>query len=159
MVLNWLSDRFQLGGERRSRSPRLATAQQAATSSDRPFGVTIIALIQVVNAASAIRRIGLTEPQIRDFFQDIRYLDLPAPILAIFGIVLAQGLWRMRHWAWVGTMIWAGLNLAFGIWNYLSGEAHFLGMALSVAAVFYLNQREVQLAFAYETQVEPDLYE
>ena len=34
-----------------------------------------------------------------------------------------------------------------------------LGMALSVAAVFYLNQREVQLAFAYEPQVEPELYE
>jgi hypothetical protein len=46
-------------------------------------------------------------------------------------------------------MIVIGINMAVSIWLYTIGEPGYLQMLSSVIVVFYLNQSEVQQAFAH----------
>jgi hypothetical protein len=77
------------------------------------------------------------------------YRDIATMILygALYTIV-SIGLWRLRRWAWVATMLVLGFDLTTAIVNYFQGHANYLNMLLSVVCVFYLNDRDVQGLFA-----------
>ena len=67
--------------------------------------------------------------------------------LGFLNIIFAIGLWMMLRWAWVATMLWTGVNLALGLWDYGQGDPNYVSMLINVLIVFYLNLREVQEAF------------
>lgn len=67
--------------------------------------------------------------------------------MGFVNIFIAGGLWLMRRWAWVATMIWTGVSLAIGLITYYQGTPNYFSMIFNVLIVLYLNQREVQLAF------------
>jgi hypothetical protein len=68
-------------------------------------------------------------------------------LLGLLGIVIAIGLWRLQRWAWVATMLWFGFTMAEALITYRAGESQYGIMVLSIITVFYLNQRDVRLAF------------
>ena len=113
----------------------------------RPFGVTIIAIVQLANSVVAMLPTGITSDELRNMFGDVSYLQIANPIFGILGVIVAVGLWRLRRWAWVAIMLWTGLNMAAALHAYWIGNPYYLSMALSVIQVFYLNMREVQVAF------------
>jgi hypothetical protein len=62
-------------------------------------------------------------------------------------LVIAVGLWLLKRWAWVATMLATGIGLANGIVMYAQGQPFYVGMVINVLIVLYLNQRAVQRAF------------
>ena len=113
----------------------------------RPFGVTVIAVVQLASSFVAMLPIGVISDEMRTVFGDVDYLQSANPVYGILGLSVAVGLWRLRRWAWVAIMLWTGLNMAATLHAYVYGYFHFLPMMLSVIQVFYLNMREVQVAF------------
>lgn len=121
--------------------------QPPAQRRRRPFGVTVIAVIQVVSAI-AYGLISLYDrADYGNLLGSLGYFGILGPILGLGGLPIAFGLLRLERWAWVLTMLWAGLNLVAALLSYYNDEPNYVGMALSVVAVYYLNQREVQAAF------------
>jgi uncharacterized membrane protein (DUF2068 family) len=65
----------------------------------------------------------------------------------VFRLVLIFGLLWLRRWAWVLVMVQVGALMILDLWFYFRGEPAYFSMIANVVMVFYLNQREVQLAF------------
>jgi hypothetical protein len=118
----------------------------------RPFGVTVIATAMVANALIAAVRVYLNGFDFEQYLRPDAYFDLAGPLFGVLGIVFSIGLWRLRRWAWVAVMLWAGLNMTQALVSYFRGDQQYVAMALSVVIVLYLNQREVQLAFIEVTR-------
>ena len=68
-------------------------------------------------------------------------------IRAIIQLVAAIGLWHRRQWAWLATMLLTGLSMATDLWNNANHGEVPITLAISIAIVFYLNQRDVQQQF------------
>jgi hypothetical protein len=88
--------------------------------------------------------LGRLVPEGQDAAQVAEILGIP---LSLIVLVLIVGLWRLKRWAWVGTMIFVGLGLTVGIVQYLRDQPLYGTMLLNVFIVFYLNQRNVQDVF------------
>jgi hypothetical protein len=113
----------------------------------RPFGVTVIAILQVVAAPTAGITLALSETPlgIGRAYDEIASVGLPA--FSILGIVIAVGLWRLQRWAWIATMLWFGLSMVGALLAYRNDEPNYPLMVIAIITVFYLNQRDVQQAF------------
>jgi hypothetical protein len=74
-------------------------------------------------------------------------LDLESSIVTILGLIITVGLWRLKYWAWVATMLWTGTVLASALLLYVQGHPMYLVMVQHIVIVFYLNESHVQNAF------------
>jgi hypothetical protein len=126
----------------------------------RPFGVTIIALLLLINGAFAVVR-GVGE--LTDFYheqrgdieagqwhevtEDLTISEAITLPLTMLGIVMAWGMWTLQPRAWFLTMGLQGIYLAVQLYHYTRGHASYVEMFTSLAIVFYLNQRDVQIVF------------
>jgi hypothetical protein len=122
------------------------------TRNGRPFGVTVMAIIMIVNAVIAAIRAYLGDVEFGEFLDAGFYFDLAGPFIGGVGLIVSYGLWRLRRWAWVATMLWAGANMGQALYGYFWAEPQFTAMVLSVVIVLYMNQRDVQLAFIESTR-------
>jgi uncharacterized membrane protein (DUF2068 family) len=113
----------------------------------RPFGVTVIALLQALSGLIAGGSYVLTASDVTAHRATDLAVQLGGLAIAGVGLLIAVGLWQLRRWAWIATMIWTGFNLATALLAYVNGQPEYGVMAVEVAVVFYLNQREVQRAF------------
>jgi hypothetical protein len=126
----------------------------------RPFGVTIIAFLLLLNGVLATTRSariayqfyeeqnGQLEPdKISERAQDLTLIEwLTLPITAA-GIVIAWGMWALRPAAWLATMTLQGLYLAAQLYDYSQGQHVYPQLLITVLTVFYLNQHDVKLVF------------
>lgn len=112
---------------------------------ERPIGVTLVALVQGVNALTSGLEVAALERGLPTN-EDV-VLAVTGAALGIWGLAVAVGLWRLQRWAWTATMIWVGVVMALALSAYWSGNASYSVMVLSVLQVFYLNQSETQRAF------------
>lgn len=117
----------------------------------RPFGVYVI-------VALSLLRVSMVALDIAAVWKGRPALFLPQPDnplalyvvggLAIVAILaISVGMFQLKRWAWIATMILIGFNLVVSIFNYLNGHLNATAMLLDVISVFYLNQRSVQTAF------------
>jgi hypothetical protein len=113
----------------------------------RPFGVTVIAVLQVVAAPTAGITVALSESPLGIGRAYDEFTNVAGPVFSILGIVIAVGLWRLQRWAWIATMLWFGLSMAGTLLGYRNGEPNYPLMVIEIITVFYLNQRDVQQAF------------
>ena len=132
---------------------RSDTAGPDRQKARRPFGVTLIAVLQAVNAITLglyllLRRV---DPNLI-VREDPGYFGT---VMVLLGFIVAVGLWRLDRWAWVATMLWAGSSMASALIAHVQGHptSHAV-MALSVLQVFYLNLSDVQRAFQRERAPE-----
>jgi len=64
-------------------------------------------------------------------------------LLLLVGISLR----RQRGWAWMAAITLQGLSLLAGLIEYYNQRPNYLGMAISVLVVFYLNLSDIQEVF------------
>ena len=126
----------------------------------RPFGVTIIAFLLLLNGVLAVARgaeivyrfyegqNGQIEPdEISERAGNLTLIErLTLPITAA-GIIMAWGMWALRPAAWLATMTLQGLYLAAQLYDYSQNQNVYPQLLVSVLTVFYLNQRDVKLVF------------
>jgi hypothetical protein len=142
---------------------------EARSAGRRPFGLyAIMLLLALMAVLPALDIIGIqvryTSPLLEKIVAWLGdsagllnlflRLDVAEHVLIVIDLTiigalatLIFGLWFRLRWAWIGTMIVIGLGLAHNIRVYLMGEPSYLNMVVHVIAVFYLNERGVQLAF------------
>lgn len=118
-----------------------------------PFGVVVIAVIQVVRAvysAGLLLRADLS----MDYVRETGYIDLASLVLDVFCVAIAGGLLQLHRWAWVLIMFVLAVDMSFGLWRYYEGSPSYVRMALNVVAIFYLNSRDVRHAFGHTRSAE-----
>ncbi|MGH2587006.1 MAG: hypothetical protein ACRDJE_18995 [Dehalococcoidia bacterium] len=113
----------------------------------RPFGVTVIAILQVVAAPTAGITVALAESPLGLGRAYDELGGIAGPVYSILGIVIAVGLWRLQRWAWIAAMLWFGLSMVGSLLAYRNGEPYYALMVIEIITVFYLNQRDVQQVF------------
>lgn len=130
---------------------------------NRPFGVTVIALLLLINGLIALvqgstqlielyqERAGLSEPILLDDLaeatEDWTARDWLTVPFTISGIVLAWGMLTLHPRAWLATMALQAIFLASHLYDYFNGEPRTIDLVITLATVFYLNLSDVQLAF------------
>jgi len=75
--------------------------------------------------------------------------------LGLFTLLVAIAFYFLKEWAWLAAMTMQGLGLFVGLVNYARHRPNFLGMALAVVLVMYLNHQEVQQAFRRSKHADP----
>jgi uncharacterized membrane protein (DUF2068 family) len=124
----------------------------------RRFGLYVIIgllLLRVLSVLADVSlfKLGLPTRSLPDFANPL-WTDVVGLVLAALTSFLVVGLWFLKRWAWVATMILVGIGLAFGIWGYFQGAPTYINLLINTLAVFYLNQRDVQRAFERGPSVE-----
>lgn len=71
-------------------------------------------------------------------------------VLGILTFIITISLYMLRRWAWVAAMAIQGLGLLAAVFVYLRGSPNFVGMALGIIIVLYLNQQEVEQFYHQE---------
>ncbi|MHA1637779.1 MAG: hypothetical protein ACTSUB_07165 [Candidatus Thorarchaeota archaeon] len=101
----------------------------------RPLGVTILAILQLLGALAYLL-IGIPVLLLAILVGPIAIiLALPFVILGIIGFLLFRGLWGLKSWAWMWTMIVNIIGILLFFAN-ISGD--YLGVLISVIIVVYL---------------------
>lgn len=129
----------------------------------RPFGVTVIALLLLINGVTALaqsgtrlyelyeERLGLTEPDLLDELakatKDWTARDWATVPFTISGIILAWGMLTLHPRAWLATMALQAIYLVIHLYDYFNGAPRTAGLVIILATVFYLNLADVRLAF------------
>lgn len=143
--------------------------------SKRPFGVYVIVALLLVGVVAAVLEIMRVQTELLGFWQTADEVlreysgltDLAAylfkgttavtvanTVVILFWLLLIGGMWRMQRWAWLVVMIFTGVNLAFTLVRYFRGDPDYLSMLILVAITFYLNDRDVQRAYARPSATE-----
>jgi len=127
----------------------------------QPRSVMILAIIQTLQGLGLLVA-GLYQGRLAGWdiwtrFGEWQYIPLPlfeslsnVFVLLVLGsamILVSIALVRLASWAWLFSMTLQGLGLFIGLVNYLRNRPNYLGMALGIFLVFYLNLDEVQAAF------------
>ena len=128
----------------------MTAAATAGTRRRRPFGVVLIALFLVLDAALAIaqRVFDLGSGTRQDIFADADgRISLVIIGLVELRLIAAVGLWTGWRRGWVLTMLLVGISLTLNLWLYWNGQHLFLRMAIDVVLALYLNQGAVREFF------------
>jgi hypothetical protein len=68
-------------------------------------------------------------------------------VLGLFTLIVAFTFLALKEWAWLAAMTMQGLGLLFGLIGYVRHRPNYIGMALGIIIVLYLNNRDVQEIF------------
>ena len=122
---------------------------------ERPFGLYIIIILQVLIAlslAAGLILLQVTGVDLPLLLRDQFLFKIYGWIIAGVFLLASLGLLRLKRWGWVLSMLLIGTNLVYNIWLYFQGDAHYLDMVANIVIVFYLNQRDVQAPFMTQNQ-------
>ena len=116
------------------------TTGYSAPSGDRPLGVTILAILQLLGGIISVFG-GLAIVMI---FPVIFTLILGAILLIVglVGLIVGWGLYTMKSWAWMLAMILNIINIILGIINF-----DLISLIIPVIIVIYLNQPDIKSRF------------
>lgn len=121
------------------------TSGYSAPSGDRPLGVTILALLEILGGLfSIIGGFGLVMLAAFDPLFGFLWLILGGVtlFLGLLALIVGWGLWSLKSWAWMVALI---LNLINLILNILS--AGYLAAIINLIIVLYLQQADIKSRF------------
>ena len=139
---------------------------------NRPLSITLVAIAQLIvsslSLVSGIFLMLLVTGVLQVFSQDLTGLSLYLKglvalgfAISLWGLIATYGLWTLKRWGWIGSLLFQGLCIANNGLALLAGQplsagVYFsaaLGTSLiaalclpSVRAVFLLNGTESDMA-------------
>lgn len=137
--------------------------------SKRPFGVYAIVALLMLAVAASVLEILRVQAQLVGFWQtadeilreyngltdltaylftDPTMVTVANGVVILFWLMLIMGMWQMKRWGWLLVMIFTGINLIVTLVRYFNDEPDYVSMLINVAVTFYLNDRNVQRAYA-----------
>ncbi|TFG14780.1 hypothetical protein EU537_02240 [Candidatus Thorarchaeota archaeon] len=102
--------------------------------SNRPLGVTLIAILQILQAIALIVFGILTLV--------VPFIGIPLLVIGLILFYIGKGLWEMENWAWLWAII---LNIIGGLIAIASNN--WISLVLSVIIVIYLNTEDIKSRF------------
>ena len=114
-------------------------------SSERPLGVTIIAILQLISSVLLVFGGGtalLLGLALGIFGFLVAILGGVLLVFGLIGFIIGWGLYSLKSWAWMIAFI---LNLLSVIFALLSFD--IISLIIPLIIVIYLNQGEVKAAF------------
>jgi hypothetical protein len=131
---------------------------------NRPVGVTVIAILQLIGGIFSILAgffvigvgryivtggVPMDEGASPTAFGGVTAaLGSLILLLGVLSIVLSIGMFQVKGWAWLGTLIVQGLNILFAVVFALTGGGiNFVGLILAGIIVYYLLRPEVKSVF------------
>ncbi|MGY5864056.1 MAG: hypothetical protein RTV41_05595 [Candidatus Thorarchaeota archaeon] len=121
------------------------TTGYAAPSGDRPLGVTILAVLEIIVGALglfgavSILLLGALIPFFGGF---VMILGVVVLFLSLIDLIVGWGLWSLKSWAWMVALIVNIINL---ILNAL--QFNILGAIINIIIIIYLQQGDIKSRF------------
>jgi hypothetical protein len=121
------------------------TTGYAAPSGDRPLGVTILAVLEIiVGALGLFGAIGLITlgamiPWLGGFAVILGVVVL---FLALIDLIVGWGLWTLKSWAWMVALIVNIINLILNAVQF-----NLLGAIINLIIIIYLQQGDIKSRF------------
>ncbi|MFW9848676.1 MAG: hypothetical protein ACFFF4_06025 [Candidatus Thorarchaeota archaeon] len=113
----------------------------------KPIGIVILAILQLLSAlfylASGALIIIATLP-LGIFAIFGAFVGLIFLIVGIIGLILFYGLWNLKGWAWLWTLIINILGVLGAIGNPIG---NIIGLAISIIIIIYLFVPSTRAAF------------
>lgn len=134
------------------------------TAKVRPLGVTILTVLQILQGililvgGLALSIAGLIIPEI---FPHVRFFAVRSGLLgvglvalAVIDFILAYGLWKGKGWAWIATLIFAVLGVAFSVISLFMRPrvGELVSLMLDLVILYYLMQPRIQAYFGRGSQ-------
>jgi hypothetical protein len=116
--------------------------------SSKPTGIVILAILQLLEAlvALAIGALALIAGALLLPIFGLLLAFFPL-LIGIIGLILFYGLWTLKGWAWLWTLIINILSIILGLLGNLADMTNLLSIAISVIIVIYLFMPNVRAAF------------
>jgi len=114
------------------------TSGYSAPSAERPLGVTILALLQIIGGLLSL--IGGSIFFIIPFFGWI--IGGIIVILALLDLVIGWGLWSMKSWAWMAAIILNIISLIIAIPSF-----DYISIIIALIIILYLQQGDIKSRF------------
>ncbi|MHA1960945.1 MAG: hypothetical protein ACW99U_11980 [Candidatus Thorarchaeota archaeon] len=116
-------------------------------SDERPMGVTILAVLQILGGAIVLFLGGvlglLAAALLPPAFAAFALIFAAfAVILGLISLVVGYGLWGLKSWAWTWAMIVNVLNIITAL---LGGN--YIGLVIPIIIVLYLNSPDIKRRF------------
>jgi len=113
----------------------------------KPIGIVILAILQLLSAlfylaVGGLAVIAAAASGIFGIF--FAFVGLIFLIIGIIGLILFYGLWNLKGWAWLWTLIVNILGILGGIMDPI---ANIIGLAISIIIVIYLFVPSTRAAF------------
>ena len=107
--------------------------------SGKPTGVLILAILQLISAISwlALGALAFIAGALLLPIFGLLFAMIPL-IIGIIGLILFYGLWSLKGWAWLWTLIINLLGVIFGVLGNLADLMNLLSLAISLIIVIYL---------------------
>jgi uncharacterized membrane protein HdeD (DUF308 family) len=112
-------------------------------SDERPLGVTILAILQILGGLVMLV-VGALATLAGLLFILFAIVGIVMVILGLLGLVVGFGLWGLKSWAWMWAMIVNILSIIFGLFNL---QANFVSIVISLIIIIYLNQPDIKRRF------------
>jgi len=114
------------------------TSGYSAPSAERPLGVTILALLQIIGGILSL--IGGSIFFIIPFIGWI--IGGIIVILALLDLVIGWGLWSMKSWAWMAAIILNIISLIIAIPTF-----DYISIIIALIIILYLQQGDIKSRF------------
>ncbi|MFX1482372.1 MAG: hypothetical protein ACFFCP_04200 [Promethearchaeota archaeon] len=103
--------------------------------SGKPTGVVILAILQLISALMVIYGAVVVLMVTAIFGALISVILL---IIGIIGLILFYGLWTLKSWAWIWTLLANLLTLVLGLLGDLGSITNWISIAISAIIVIYM---------------------
>ena len=115
--------------------------------SQKPTGVIIIALLQLISSLVAIGLGALTLAVTLTLMPFLMILALLPLIIGIIGLILFWGLWKLKGWAWFWTLFFNFIAVLLGLFSFSFAPTFLLQWGLNIIIVIYLLLPSTRAAF------------
>ncbi|MHA1577343.1 MAG: hypothetical protein ACTSU3_08265 [Candidatus Thorarchaeota archaeon] len=116
------------------------TTGYSSPTSDRPLGVTILAILQLLGGILGIFA-GIAIVIIIPLLLTL-ILGAVLLITGLLGLIVGWGLYTMKSWAWMLAMILNIINIIVAIIGF-----DLISLIIPVIIVIYLNQPDIKSRF------------
>ncbi len=122
------------------------TTGYSAPSGDRPLGVTILGILQILGGIfSIIAGFGLIAIAALMIGMELLFMVIGAVtlVLGIVALIVGWGLYTMKSWAWMIAIILNIINIILAIYP----SFNIISMIIPIIIILYLNQADIKSRF------------